>query len=281
MVDVYGDVWLIEVNTSPDLSFSTATTAKMSAKLMTDIAVLQTRFEGWSNPRFVKLYNHAVQHGGAYIDKIENGHEPAIQTRLKKEGYIDLIDKAQEEGYGKAKNYEDAVWQKIIAGEGESAKDIVNKSIKFVHEPYRCGNLVLMTASIMEPKVGRTLGMDSQYSYYRENYNVEKEYFISFPNLKGNGLVYLYTRNTFTQAEKDKEKAASGLMYVENSSGPLQHGHNVNNSYANANYTFFRSTDLWPYMNLTMANHGKKFSENFPYDFIKQVSRGKDPADIG
>ena len=40
MVDAYGQVWLIEVNSSPDLSFSTATTKKLVSQLMPDIANL-------------------------------------------------------------------------------------------------------------------------------------------------------------------------------------------------------------------------------------------------
>ncbi len=40
MVDAYGQVWLIEVNSSPDLSFSTSTTRKLVSQLMPEIADL-------------------------------------------------------------------------------------------------------------------------------------------------------------------------------------------------------------------------------------------------
>ena len=40
----------------------------MSAKLMTDISVLIGKFEGLQNRAFTRLYNHAVAHGGAYVD---------------------------------------------------------------------------------------------------------------------------------------------------------------------------------------------------------------------
>ncbi|CAD7939329.1 unnamed protein product [Amoebophrya sp. A120] len=64
MVDDCGKLWLIEVNSAPDLSFSTATTRELVTGLLTDVALLVTKYETHRNKAGFKQLNQTVCQGG-------------------------------------------------------------------------------------------------------------------------------------------------------------------------------------------------------------------------
>ncbi|CAD7950755.1 unnamed protein product [Amoebophrya sp. A25] len=64
MVDAFGKCWLIEVNSAPDLSFSTATTKILVSGLMGDVAQLVTKYETTRNKAMQwRGLNNAVNQG--------------------------------------------------------------------------------------------------------------------------------------------------------------------------------------------------------------------------
>eukprot|EP00392_Amoebophrya_sp_AT5.2_P002832 g2837.t1 len=64
MVDGSGKLWLIEVNSAPDLSFSTSTTKELVTGFLQDVALLVTKYETNRNRNGFKALNQIVCQGG-------------------------------------------------------------------------------------------------------------------------------------------------------------------------------------------------------------------------
>jgi len=88
MVDRYGVVWLIEVNTAPDLSFSTSTTRGCVSNMMNDLATLVSHHDSALNRHNQRYLNQLVCQGGVrksvgkYILMSQDLLSPAIGRSL-------------------------------------------------------------------------------------------------------------------------------------------------------------------------------------------------------
>ena len=154
MVDEFGHVWLIEINTSPDLSFSTMITRHVVSKLLRDIAVLVTKYEF--------IHPHSMVPKSALVGdrpsrpvfrSIPDGggrnsmHRRIVSTRDNNE---------LKKRLGYRAGSDDVPYYRDYAAE-------------------KVGGLILMRPDVLTPVQGREVGLDALYSYYCEDVREEHE----------------------------------------------------------------------------------------------------------
>ena len=164
------------------------------------------------------------------------------------------------------------------------------------------GNLVLMTADLLHPKVGRALGLDGLYPIYRENYAHDKEYFAAFPNLRAGGRLNYYAAASYNVGGVGNGDGPRPGVHAPGANATSDDGASPSailpaaaRSTQTANYAYYvtgladsRSVSSGSHVSEvrrdvagTVANQGKALSQNWTYDYLMRCAVGEENAHLG